>query len=82
MHMAHGTWHMAHGTWHMDMDMDMDMVHTYLCPCGSMEGNRALAGTLLAAHLAAMIASKGAMQAASVPDLCARGAGSGGSVQR
>ena len=27
----------------------------------------------MAAHLAAMIASEGAMQAASVPDLCARG---------
>ena len=45
------------------------------------EGNRALAGALLAAHLAAIIASKGAMQAASVPNLCARRAGSGGSGQ-
>ena len=27
----------------------------------------------MTAHLAAMIASKGAMQAASAPDLCARG---------
>ena len=46
------------------------------------EGNRALAGALLAAHLAATIASKGATQAASVPNLCARRAGSGGSGQR
>ena len=36
----------------------------------------------MAAHLAAIIASKGAMQAASVPNLCARRAGSGGSGQR